>query len=78
MKNVTVLGLGSKRRDATAPIVTDAAMRAGVVVTVERVTDDAEIAGCGIASTPGQAVDAKVVHAGGLPKAEDVARWITA
>ena len=78
MKNVEVLGPGCKRCDAAVQMVKDAATKAGVEVTVEKVTDYAEIAGYGIASTPGLVVDGKVVHAGGLPKAEDVARWITA
>ncbi len=78
MKNVKVLGPGCKRCDAAMQMVKDAATKAGVEVTVEKVTDYAEIAGYGIASTPGLVVDGKVVHAGGLPKAEDVARWITA
>lgn len=78
MKNVKVLGPGCKRCDAAVQMVKDAAIKAGVDVTVEKVTDYAEIAGYGIASTPGLVVDGKVVHAGGLPKAEDVARWITA
>jgi len=76
MKNVKVLGPGCKRCDAAVQMVQDAATKAGVEVTVEKVTDYAEIAGYGIASTPGLVVDGKVVHAGGLPKAEDVARWI--
>lgn len=78
MKNVKVLGPGCKRCDAAVQMVKDAASKAGVEVTVEKVTDYAEIAGYGIASTPGLVVDGKVVHAGGLPKAEDVARWIVA
>jgi small redox-active disulfide protein 2 len=78
MKNVKVLGPGCRRCDAAVQMVKDAAAKAGVEVTVEKVTDYAEIAGYGIASTPGLVVDGKVVHAGGLPKAEDVARWITA
>jgi small redox-active disulfide protein 2 len=78
MKNVKVLGPGCKRCDAAVQMVKDAASKVGVAVTVEKVTDYAEIAGYGIASTPGLVVDGKVVHAGGLPKAEDVARWITA
>ena len=41
-------------------------------------TDYAEIASYGIASTPGIVIDGKVVHAGGLPKAEDVAKWLKA
>lgn len=78
MKNVKVLGPGCKRCDAAVQMVKDAATKAGVEVTVEKVTDYAKIAGYGIASTPGLVVDGKVVHAGGLPKAEDVARWIRA
>ena len=78
MKTVKVLGPGCKRCDAAVQMVRDAAATAGVEVTVEKVTDYAEIAGYGIASTPGLVVDGKVVHTGGLPKAEDVARWIAA
>ena len=78
MKNVKVLGPGCKRCDAAVQMVKDAATQAGVEVTVEKVTDYAEIAGYGIASTPGIMVDGKVMHAGGLPRAEDLARWIAA
>jgi small redox-active disulfide protein 2 len=76
MKDVKVLGPGCKRCDAAVQMVKDAAARAGVAVSVGKVTDYAEIAGYGIAATPGIVVDGKVVHAGGLPKAEDLARWI--
>jgi len=78
MRNVKVLGPGCKRCDAAVQMVKDAAAQAGVEVTIEKVTDYAEIAGYGIASTPGLVVDGKVVHAGGLPKAVDIARWIAA
>jgi len=78
MKVVKVLGPGCKRCDAAMQMVRDAAASAGVEVSVQKVTDFAEIAGYGIASTPGLVIDGKVVHAGGLPKAEDVARWIKA
>jgi small redox-active disulfide protein 2 len=76
MKDVKVLGPGCKRCDAAVQMVKDAAAQAGVAVNVAKVTDYAEIAGYGIASTPGIVVDGKVVHAGGLPKAADLARWI--
>ncbi len=78
MKDVKVLGPGCKRCDAAVQMVKEAAAAAGVEVAVAKVTDYAEIAGYGIASTPGIVVDGKVVHAGGLPKAEDLARWIAA
>lgn len=76
MKDVKVLGPGCRRCDAAVTMVKEAAAAAGIAVTVTKVTDYAEIAGHGIASTPGIVVDGKVVHAGGLPKPEDLARWI--
>jgi small redox-active disulfide protein 2 len=76
MKDVKVLGPGCKRCDAAVTMVKDAAVKAGVDVSVEKVTDYAAIAGYGIVSTPGIVIDGKVVHAGGLPKPEDVARWL--
>ena len=78
MKTVKVLGSGCKSCEATAEMVRAAAKKLGVEIDLEKVTDYAEIAGFGIASTPGLVVDGKVVHAGGLPKSEDVARWLTA
>ena len=78
MKNVKVLGSGCKRCIATADMVQAEAKRLGVDINVEKVTDYAEIAKFGIASTPGVVIDGKVVHAGGLPKAEDLAKWLAA
>ncbi len=76
MKDVKVLGPGCKRCVATADMVKAAADRLGIPVTVEKVTDYAAIASYGIASTPGIVIDGKVVHAGGLPKEDDVAKWL--
>ncbi len=76
MKEIKVLGPGCARCKATEDMVRTAAENLGVEVNVEKVTDYAQIAGFGILSTPGLVVDGKVVHAGGLPRAEDVARWL--
>jgi small redox-active disulfide protein 2 len=78
MKIVKVVGPGCKRCVATAEMVQAQADRIGVPVTIEKVTDYAAIAGYGIVSTPGIVIDGKVVHAGGLPKAEDLAKWLAA
>jgi small redox-active disulfide protein 2 len=78
MKNVKVLGPGCKRCVETVAMVQAQADKLGVPVTIEKVTDFAAIAGYGIAATPGIVIDGKVVHAGGLPKADDLARWLTA
>ncbi|WP_454633907.1 thioredoxin family protein [Bradyrhizobium cenepequi] len=78
MKEVKVLGPGCKRCITTAEMVQAEANKLGIPVAIEKVTDYAAIAGYGIASTPGIVVNGKVVHAGGLPKPEDVARWLAA
>jgi small redox-active disulfide protein 2 len=76
MKDIKVLGPGCKRCMDTAAMVQAEADRLGVAVAIEKVTDYAAIAAFGIASTPGIVIDGKVVHAGGLPKAEDIAKWL--
>ena len=78
MKTVKVLGPGCKRCQATADMVRAEADKLGLAVDIEKVTDYAAIAGFGIVSTPGIVIDGKVVHAGGLPKPEDVAKWLAA
>ena len=78
MKDVKVLGPGCKRCEATEQMVRAEAAKLGVEVNVEKVTDYAQIAGFGVLSTPGIVIDGKVVHAGGLPKTEDLAKWLAA
>ena len=76
MKDVKVLGPGCKRCETTADMVKAEAAKLGIDVKVEKVTDYAEIAKFGIASTPGIVVDGKVVHAGGLPKQDAIGAWL--
>lgn len=76
MKTIKVLGPGCKRCQATADLLKAEADRLGVPVEVEKVTDLAVIAGYGIMATPGVVVDGEVVHAGGLPRPEEVVRWL--
>ena len=78
MKQVKVLGPGCKRCAATVEMVQAEADKLGIPVTIEKVSDYAAIAGYGIASTPGIVIDGKVVHAGGLPRPDDLTRWLAA
>ena len=78
MKQVKVLGPGCKRCAATVDMVQAEADKLGIPVSIEKVTDYAAIAGYGIASTPGIVIDGKVVHAGGLPRPDDLTRWLAA
>jgi small redox-active disulfide protein 2 len=77
MKIVKILGPGCNRCTATAEMVQSQAARLGVAITLEKITDYADIAGYGIVSTPAIVIDGKVVHAGGLPKPENVVRWLS-
>lgn len=76
MKHIKVLGPGCNRCAMTANMIEEAAKSLGVEVNVEKVTDMAEIARHRIMSTPGVVVDDKLVHAGGLPKADAIAGWL--
>ncbi|WP_062348277.1 thioredoxin family protein [Novosphingobium sp. CCH12-A3] len=78
MKDIKVLGPGCKRCQTTEDMVKRAASALGIEATVEKITDYAEMAKYGIASTPGIVIDGKVVHAGGLPKEDDLKRWLQA
>ncbi|MFN7101051.1 MAG: thioredoxin family protein [Pseudorhizobium sp.] len=78
MKDIKVLGPGCKRCQTTEDMVKAAAAALGIDASVEKITDYAEMAKYGIASTPGIVIDGKVVHAGGLPKEDDLKRWLQA
>jgi small redox-active disulfide protein 2 len=78
MKTVKVYGPGCKRCEATEQMVKDAADKLGVEVEVEKVTDQKSIAMAGVMSTPGVAVDGKLVHTGGLPDAAKLEGWLRA
>lgn len=78
MKSIKVYGPGCKRCEATEAMVRDTAARLGVEVEVEKVSDPKAMAMAGVMSTPGLAVDGKLVHAGGLPDAARLEGWLTA
>ena len=78
MKEVKVLGPCCRRCVATAEMVEAEARALGVPVTIEKVTDYAAIVAYGVVSTPGVVIDGKLVHAGGLPRPENVRGWLKA
>jgi small redox-active disulfide protein 2 len=76
MKTVKIYGPGCARCATTEQMVKDVAAKLGVAVEVEKVTDAKSIAMAGVISTPGISVDGKLVHAGGLPDATKIERWL--
>jgi len=78
MKHFEVLGSGCKNCVATAALIERKAKEAGAEVRVDKVTDMGEIMSRGVMSTPGVVIDGKLVHAGGMPSAAQVAEWVSA
>jgi small redox-active disulfide protein 2 len=76
MTEVKVYGPGCRRCDAIAAMVEETARRLEVDVTLERVTSPMEIARAGVYSTPGLAVNGRLMHMGGLPDAGQLAEWL--
>ncbi len=76
MKQIKVLGSGCRNCEVTARVISRAAEEAGVEIELDKVTDIAEIMGYGVMSTPGIAIDGKVVHSGNVPGPELVRGWI--
>ncbi len=76
MKTIKVLGSGCRNCETTAEMIARKAEEMGVEVQLEKVTDMAEIMAHGVMSTPGVVVNGELVHAGGVPSAEQVASWL--
>ena len=76
MKDFKVLGSGCSKCVTTAKLIEDIAKTKDIEVTVEKVTDLAQIMGYGVMSTPGVVLDGKVVHAGGVPSRNVIEKWL--
>lgn len=75
--DIKVLGPGCAKCQQTEKIVKEAAAEAGVIATVEKVTDIMKIAGYGVFGTPAVVVDGEVKCVGKIPRKEDVKAWLT-
>ena len=77
MRTIDVLGSGCpncRRLEANAR---EAVAIAGVEAEVRHVTDPGDIVAYGVMSTPSLVIDGKVVSAGRIPNAADIARWLS-
>ncbi len=77
MKTIEVLGPGCNNCINLEKNAREAVGMAGVEATVTKVTDRAAIIRYGILSTPGLVIDGKVVSAGRIPSAGDIAVWLS-
>ena len=78
MKTFKILGSGCKNCNKTAELIETSAQQMAVEITIEKVTDIADIMAYGVMSTPGVVLDEKVVHAGGIPTKDAISTWLNA
>jgi small redox-active disulfide protein 2 len=76
MRTIEVLGSGCANCNRLEANAREAATIAGVETEVLHVTDPREIVSRGVMSTPGLVIDGKVVSAGRIPSAGDIAAWL--
>lgn len=74
--HIKVLGPGCRNCVTLEARTREAIAQLGVDATVEKVTDDGDIAAYGIMKTPGLVVDEEVVVAGRVPTASEIARLL--
>lgn len=76
MKVIEVLGPGCDNCRMLEKNAREAVMMAGVEAEIRHVTDGREIAAYGVMRTPGLVIDGKVVSAGRIPSAGNIAIWL--
>ncbi len=74
---IQVMGPGCANCARVAELVQEALDRAGIDGSVEKVTDFAEMAKAGVLSTPALVIDGEVKCTGRIPRAEEIAAWLT-
>lgn len=74
---IRVLGSGCANCKTLTARTTEAVAAAGLDATVEEVHDVAEIAACGVMTTPALDVDGQVVLAGRVPSVAELAALLT-
>ena len=77
MKTIQVQGSGCANCQRTYDLIARTAAEQGVEVDLQKVEDMADILAMGVMSTPGVAVDGRVVHSGSMPSPADVRLWLS-
>lgn len=75
--DIKVLGPGCPKCNQTEKIVKEALAEAGVVASVEKVTDVLKIAEYGVFGTPAVVINGDVKSVGKIPRKEDVTSWLS-
>lgn len=73
---IQVLGTGCPKCKKLAANAEEAAKELGLAVEIEKVTDIDKIIDFGVMTTPGLAIDGKVVAAGKVPSVEEIKKLL--
>ena len=76
MKKIQILGTGCAKCQKLAENAKQAADNLGIDYEMEKVTDINEIMSFGVMTTPGLAVDGKVLITGKVPNPSDIERLL--
>ena len=76
MKKIQILGTGCAKCEKLAATTKQAADNLGIDYEMEKVTDINQIMAFGIMTTPGLAVDGKVLVAGKVPVVADLEKML--
>jgi arsenite-transporting ATPase len=74
---VSVLGSGCSKCQATIAMIERVAKDKGVTVKTSKITDPDQILGFGVLHTPAVMVDGQLVHSGGIPTHHSVELWLS-
>ena len=77
MRKIEVLGPGCANCQRLETNAREAVAMAGIEAEIVKVTDYGQIHAYGVMSTPGLVIDGRVVSAGRIPGAGDIAAWLT-
>ena len=77
MKKIEVLGTGCASCKATIEMIQHMVEEKGLKIELEKVEELQKIMSYGVMSTPAVVIDHKVVHAGGIPRYEQVEAWLS-
>ena len=76
-KQIKILGIGCcSACGQLHKLVAKKAQELNADVVITKSDDMMEIVASGVMSTPAIIIDGKVVHAGGLPKENDIEQWL--
>ena len=76
MKKIQILGTGCAKCQKLAEVTKQAADSLGLDYEMEKVTDINQIMGFGVMTTPGLAVDGKVLVAGKVPSQTEIEKLL--